>query len=810
MKRVLAGLVLLLPAVAGAALDLPQATIYRLRNGLELIVLEEHTLPVVSTQMLYRTGARDEENGRTGLAHYLEHMAFRATENFPDTQVVSRIYAAGGEWHGYTWIDQTTYFETVPKEHLDLVLRIQADRMGRLEIPEDEVEAERGSVLAELHGYENDPATVLNDAAVYASLLAHPYRNNTIGWESDVERIDRRDLVRFYRAHYKPSNAVLVVVGDVDTADVRKRVTQLFGDYPASAPTPLPRTIEPPQFGERRVTLQGAGAANWFQLVYRAPAAGSADFPAFLLVQEILAGGDGVNFAQGLGGTAVREGSLLHGVTDDIETWLPPAAQPYIFTISGSVPAKADLSALEEEIEARIAVLRDEAMSDKRVDVARRRVLSELVFDVETTEDAAHQLAFYSGLNALGAFLRLPEAIGQVRPEQIREVAARYLQAHQRTVAWYRAGPPLAAAPIETSPVVEPLPESPPPAADAKARPTPPPPPVVARLYNGLPAIVQRIPLSPACYVRVLVPAASLEIAGSASTDALAWDMTALGIRSTAKDLGDAIGTAHTALAGARIGARSAPDEGTSPEARLEYAFEELLDMQPPKKPPPIGPALVVAVGDLDVGKTLNLLETSLGEMKPVERARTPKLRLKQKELRVQLTHPIAQAQLGYVVPAPAPSERNALAWRLLLYVLTHGYEGRLGREAISKRGLVYYVDGQYRSDGERAFVSLSIGVDPKKLEAMEALLREQIALLVTQPPDEAEVAEAKQHLVGRLRSAAVSNEEISERIALEWMWYGRLLEPGELEKSLSEVTVRDVAAIARDFADGAYAVVSN
>ena len=190
-----------LPATGWAGLDLSRATFTRLDNGLELITLEEHTLPVVSVQMLYRVGARDEENGRTGLAHYLEHMAFRATQNFPDTEVASRIYAVGGEWHAYTWIDQTTYFETVPKEHLDLVLLIEADRMGRLVIPDEGVEAERGSVLAELHGYENDPATVLNDAAVYASIIAHPYRNNTIGWESDVDRIDRRDLVRFYRAH---------------------------------------------------------------------------------------------------------------------------------------------------------------------------------------------------------------------------------------------------------------------------------------------------------------------------------------------------------------------------------------------------------------------------------------------------------------------------------------------------------------------------------------------------------------------------------------------------------------------------------
>ena len=205
MKAFFASMLLAVPAVAGAALDLNRASVQHLDNGLELIVLEEHTLPVASVQMLYRTGARDEQNGRTGLAHFLEHMAFRATKNFPDTEVASRIYAVGGEWHAYTWIDQTTYFETVPKQELDLVLRIEADRLGRLLIPQDGIEAERGAVLAEMHGYENDPALVLNDAVVYSSLIAHPYRNNTIGWESDVRGLDRHDLVGFYRAHYHPA-----------------------------------------------------------------------------------------------------------------------------------------------------------------------------------------------------------------------------------------------------------------------------------------------------------------------------------------------------------------------------------------------------------------------------------------------------------------------------------------------------------------------------------------------------------------------------------------------------------------------------
>ena len=142
-------LALLWPVPAGAYLDLAAARLERLDNGLTLIVLEGHTLPVVSVQMLYRVGARNETFGATGLAHFLEHMAFRSAQNFPGTQLAGSIYAVGGEWHGYTWLDQTTYFATAPRQQLDLLLRIESNRMARLDIQKPGVLAERGAVLAE-------------------------------------------------------------------------------------------------------------------------------------------------------------------------------------------------------------------------------------------------------------------------------------------------------------------------------------------------------------------------------------------------------------------------------------------------------------------------------------------------------------------------------------------------------------------------------------------------------------------------------------------------------------------------------------
>jgi len=378
-------LALLWPVPAGAYLDLAAARLERLDNGLTLIVLEGHTLPVVSVQMLYRVGARNETFGATGLAHFLEHMAFRSAQNFPGTQLAGSIYAVGGEWHGYTWLDQTTYFATAPRQQLDLLLRIESDRMARLDIQKPGVLAERGAVLAEMHGYENDPMSVLHDQVMYLVFLAHPYRNNTIGWESDVKQIGRAELMGFYQQHYQPGNAVLAVVGDVHTDQVNRQVRQYFGGLPGKHTTPAPHTVEPGQTGERRIHLRGGLERKYFKVAYRAPAATHPDYAAFLLAQELLGGGSGVSFLQNDWGTPVRADAALAGISDDLTTWFPPSAQNYVFTIGGAAPADADESQIESAIATAISNLRTKLAAHAspmaaELEQAKQSVLRALVF----------------------------------------------------------------------------------------------------------------------------------------------------------------------------------------------------------------------------------------------------------------------------------------------------------------------------------------------------------------------------------------------------------------------------------------------
>ncbi len=997
------GVVLLAAALAftgvagpAASVDLTAARRETLANGLTLLVLEDHAFPVASVQMLYRVGARHEETGRTGLAHFLEHMAFRASENFPDTGLVSSIYAVGGEWHGYTWIDQTTYYATAPREELDLLLEIEVDRMSRLLIPAAEVEAERGAVLAEMHGYQNDPASVLKDSVVAVSFLQHSYRHNTIGWQSDVEAIGHADLVDFYRRWYRPENAVLAVVGSVSVEQVIGRVRELFaappetgrtkgrsseavpsargpsvvgplqegpsdrgprpaGRFRGNVPTVLPGpppTVEPEQRGVRRIELRGAGARGRFEIVYRAPAASSPDFPAFLLLQELLGGGEGVNFLQNEWGVAVRADRRLAAVEGDLVTWLPPTAAPYVFSIAGWVDPAADPAAVEAAVEEAVAMLRTAPVPPTELEAARRAVLRELVFDLETTEDAAHQLAYFEGIGALDALLELPGRLAAVTPADLQRVAAACLTPEKQTIGWYLAGSDAAVA--STAPQAESsaaagseafrpecgigtgsaapagasrLPRSPEfqvkgaparrrlvdlggsasawsPSGDSRAAdpgeagasvensrgreanasaPTSGrPPAVLTRLASGLPVIFQRVSFSPSAHLRVLLPSTAVELEGDAVPDEPVWRSTSLNYPLLPAELDEVLARARNAIDAVRPSSPPGNPPG-DPAARLEAFFDEVTGTPAPPFAP--RPAALVLVGDLEPGPALAAVARTWGDVVPahlatgdassvaplasppqpadkggrpgadreprtvasgitkrqatelaaasldpapteapvsvaarLESARfdTAELEAPATEARptglpvVAVTVPAgpAQARIGYVVAAPPWQHADAWAWRCLLYVLSHDYEGRLGKEAISRRGLIYYVDARYHSNGARGRVSLAIGVDPGKLEAMVGLLRETLQGLRREPPTEAEVAEARQHFLGRLRSAAQSPREISAALLERWLGRGRLPSEEEIAREIVAVERQHVLRVVPAFLDGTLAVV--
>ena len=266
-----------------------------LDNGLTVLVQEMHTAPLASVWCWYKVGSKDERPGLTGVSHWVEHMNFKGTTNIPRDQVKGIIEQFGGSWNGYTWIDQTTYLETATRDALDRMLFIEAERMANGLFEPEECESERTVIIAELQGGDNDPEQLLDTEVTAAAFKAHPYRHPTIGWLSDLETMTRDDLYGHYRDFYVPGNATLVVVGDVDTDDVLRRVDAHFGQIPGGRVPSRIRTVEPAQVGERRVTIEKEGTTAYLKLAYHAPEAKHPDFFPVLVLDAVLTGAKGVN-----------------------------------------------------------------------------------------------------------------------------------------------------------------------------------------------------------------------------------------------------------------------------------------------------------------------------------------------------------------------------------------------------------------------------------------------------------------------------------------------------------------------------------
>ena len=570
-----------------------------------------------------------------------------------------------------------------------------------------------------------------------------------------------------------------------------------------------PPTVEPPQTGVRRIELQGPAGRNRFKVAYRAPSVNDPDYPAFLLLQQVLAGGRGINFAQNEFGDPVLPGSRLARHHRRSGNLVSTAGRTLCLHHRRQHRHRRVDDPARTQLQEAIDALASQPPTAEELATARRQLLDELVYDLETTEDAAHQLADFAGLDALNVLLEMPGRLAAVAPADISRVAGAYLRPHQRTIGWYLAvqeavAPPSPGAEAgiaedEAPPASERVLQTAPAARSSRALAAAGPSPhrwsagdlpVKPAFLGGLP------PRSP-----VVHPARDRG-RRDPQQPRLAPHIAELQVPS-----GGAAGNA-----GASVGClgdndlRPPPSAASieDPAVRLAVAFDEVLGVSAPER---TGISAIALVGDLRIEDVLPKLEEAFGDLTPAS-SDPLQPRTVPRNLEIELPVAKAQAQLGYVVAAPPPSDSDWFAWRMLLYVLSHGYEGRLGVEAISRRGLVYYIDAQYLSDGTSGRVSLAIGVDPAKLDKMRALLRETLQGLTDAPPTDVELAEAKSHLIGRRLSAAQSNEEVSAALIEEWVGRGRLLSDEEFAAAVNAVSCQDLERVTPTFVAGTTIIV--
>ena len=242
-----------------------------LSNGMTVLLKEIHTTPLISFWVWYRVGSRDEAPPLTGISHLVEHMQFKGTPKYPADVMDKAVAREGGTRNAFTFLDWTTYFETMPSDKIDLALRLEADRMMHSLFDEKEFASERTVVISEREGNENEPTFLLGEAVQQAAFRVHSYHHEIIGDMADLKTMKRDDLYRHYRTYYVPNNAVIGVAGDFQTKKMLARIAELFGPIPRGPTPPRLARPEPEPRGETRVSVAGPGETTYLQAAYRFP-----------------------------------------------------------------------------------------------------------------------------------------------------------------------------------------------------------------------------------------------------------------------------------------------------------------------------------------------------------------------------------------------------------------------------------------------------------------------------------------------------------------------------------------------------------
>ncbi len=407
-------------------------TSYVLPNGLQLVIVENHSAPIVTHMVWYRVGAADEPWGKSGIAHFLEHLMFKGTSTHPPGEFSRIVARNGGSENAFTTQDSTAYFQSVAVDRLELVMGLEADRMVNLVLTDDVVLPERDVVLEERRQrIENDPPAKLGEMATAAFYLNHPYRNPIIGWEHEIRALTTDDALDFYRSWYAPNNAVVIVAGDVSAEAVKAMAERTYGKV-ASRPLPERRRPQEPQaYAPRRVVLESAQVRqpSWSRR-WLAPSHGSgggARLYALQLLSEILGG----STVSRLYRTLAVESAIA---TESRSAYSPDSLDPTGFIVWATPRQGADLKEVEAAVEAVIAELVKTGVTEEEVARAKQQLQDRAVLARDNLETAPRIIgsALMAGRD-IEEVEAWPERIGEVTVSEVNE-AARMLFRSEVTV----------------------------------------------------------------------------------------------------------------------------------------------------------------------------------------------------------------------------------------------------------------------------------------------------------------------------------------------------------------------------------------
>lgn len=404
-----------------------------LKNGMQVMLKEIHTAPIVSSWLWYRVGSRDEPTGKTGISHWTEHMQFKGTKKFPASMLDKAISREGGHWNASTSHDSTRYYETMPVDKIDLALRLEADRMQNSLFDEKEVASERTVIISEREGSENEPMFRLGEAVQHYAFRVHPYHHEIIGDMADLLTITRDDLYVHYRRYYVPNNAVLAMAGDFETKPMLKRVRELFERIPKGAAPPRLARPEPEQKGEMRFSIEGPGETGFVQLAYHFPNATDPDYLPLQVLDSLLNGASGLSYKT----SRLYRALVDKGYAVDVSGWSEASIDPALYRITITChperKPEASLAVLDAEIE---KLLNEPVNSDE----IKRAVKQTRAVFAYGSENITHQ-AFWMGYTAMFStydwFTTYLNKLARVTPQDVQRVARKYFRTSNRVIGIY-------------------------------------------------------------------------------------------------------------------------------------------------------------------------------------------------------------------------------------------------------------------------------------------------------------------------------------------------------------------------------------
>ncbi|MEA2008777.1 MAG: pitrilysin family protein [Chloroflexota bacterium] len=414
-----------------------------LENGLQIMLKEIHTAPIISHWLWYRVGSRDEIPGKTGVSHWVEHMQFKGTPKFPSDEIEAAISRTGGIRNALTYVDWTTYYETMPADKIDLALQFEADRMVNSSFDPDEVKSERTVIMSERQGRENSPGFLLGEAVRAAAFRVHSYHHEIVGDMVDLEAMTRDDLYNHYRSYYRPNNAILTIAGDFETEVMLERVRELH-DVNLGSDTPPPRVNrpEPAPRGEHRLTVEGPGETTMVEVVYHTPTATNPDFFALLVLDSLLTGPSGLNLFGG-GGISNKTSRLYTAMIEeknvaiDVMGGLPATIDPFLQSIHFIVHPQKTVAEALAVVDGEIQRLQDTPPTQQEIDRAVKQARALFAYGGESITNQAFWMGFAEIFASYEWVVKYVDSLAGVTPADVQRVAQTYLQPKNRVIGTY-------------------------------------------------------------------------------------------------------------------------------------------------------------------------------------------------------------------------------------------------------------------------------------------------------------------------------------------------------------------------------------